>query len=64
MLKNISALGNNLNKEQQKKINDGCPHGGSCSGYNGPVEVTCEQYWNLPTVYQMCVDVPAWCFDN
>ncbi len=62
MLKHISELGNDLSKEKQKKINGGCP-GGPCSTYNGPIEVTCEQYWSLPPQYQVCVDVAAWCFD-
>ncbi len=58
MLKNISKLGTNLNKEEQKEINGGNPFAGTpCENYTGPIEVTCEEYFNLPPMYQMCVDI-------
>ena len=66
MLKHISNLGTDISKDQQKKINGGCPilgNGGPCYDYFGPLEVTCEQFYALSPQHQQCVDVAAWCFD-
>ena len=64
MLKNLSNIGKSLNKSEQKAINGGCPPGGGnvCSGYTGPIVVTCEQYYNLPPQFTFCVLVSVDCF--
>ncbi|WP_340064204.1 hypothetical protein [Ascidiimonas aurantiaca] len=61
-MKQISNFGKALNKQTQKEIIAGCSCGHICDQYNGPLEVTCEQYFNLPPEFQQCVDVSADCF--
>ncbi len=58
MKKTILDLGKCLSKAEQRTINGG----GSCSGYNGPIIVTCAQYEELPTQYKGCVLVHSDCF--
>lgn len=57
-MKKFSALGKTLNKAQQRAIKGG----GTCDGYNGPVQVTCSQFFALPDRFKMCVLVSVDCF--
>ncbi|WP_340064201.1 hypothetical protein [Ascidiimonas aurantiaca] len=61
-MKQLSSLGKALNKKAQQEIIAGCPCGNPCDNYNGPIQVTCEQYFNLPPQFQMCVMVSVECF--
>jgi len=55
-MKQLSNFGKALNKEAQREIIAGCScH--ICDTYNGPIEVTCEQFYNLPPQFQQCVDL-------
>ncbi|OJJ23458.1 hypothetical protein BKI52_03595 [marine bacterium AO1-C] len=58
MKKKFSTL-QQLTKTEQSNIRGG----GWCGDYDGPVEVTCEEFHALPPQYQMCVDVAADCFE-
>ena len=62
-MKQLVNLGKVLNKKAQREISGGCSCGGNpCDNYNGPIRVTCEQYFNLPPQFQMCVMVSVECF--
>ena len=59
-MKQLVNLGKGLNKKAQREISGGNP----CRDYNGPLQVTCEQYFNLPPQFQRCVLVSFKCFQH
>ncbi|HAS40632.1 MAG TPA: hypothetical protein DCS93_09140 [Microscillaceae bacterium] len=63
MKKKFSTLGKQLTRTELRNVKGGCPGHHICDTYNGPIEVTCEQFHALPPEYQMCVDVAADCFE-
>ncbi|TSE06055.1 hypothetical protein [Aquimarina algiphila] len=58
MKKKLLNFGKSLNRAQQRKINGGGP----CSGYTGPIVVSCSEYEALPPEYKFCVMVSVECF--
>ncbi|WP_340064202.1 hypothetical protein [Ascidiimonas aurantiaca] len=56
-MKQLSNFGKALNKQAQKEIIAGCSCGHICDTYNGPIEVTCEQFRRTPPQFQQCVDM-------
>ena len=64
MLSKIKSLGIKIDKIAQQSINGGSSscNGSTCSTYNGPLSVTCKQYYALPPEYKCCVRVSIDCF--